>query len=140
MQENEIILKKENEIILNPDLSSWALKDAIDSGFCIEELRKIKDEYRLKDEDLAKLLGVSIRTILRRKNKLLTPDESSKIILLAKVLEKCRKLMGTRDNVMEWMHFNQPELNDNPPIKICTNIIGYEEVMNLLGQMEWGLP
>ena len=127
-------------LLLNPEADSWALKNAIDAGLSIEELKKIKEEYKFSDEELAGLLGVSSRTILRRKNKHLTPDESSKMVLLAKVLNRCRSLMGSPGNVLEWMHFSQPELNHNSPIEICTNIIGYEEVMNLLGQMEWGLP
>jgi len=125
----------------DPTASNWEeLKEAVDKGLPVTELDHLKHTYNFTDETLAKLLGVSTRTILRRKSKHLTPDESTKIILLAKVLNKALDLMGSPENVLEWMHYKHPDLKQHSPIELCTNIVGYEQVINLLNKMEWGIP
>lgn len=122
------------------DSADWTLrKKAIDEGLAVDNLSILKEKYKFTDESLAKLLGVSTRTIFRRKSGNLNSEESAKIYLLLKVLKKSEGLMGTPENVIEWMNLPNPGLKNYTPLELSTNIIGHEEIMNLLNKMEWGI-
>ncbi|MFO7884548.1 MAG: antitoxin Xre-like helix-turn-helix domain-containing protein [Desulfobacteraceae bacterium] len=118
----------------------YELKSDIDNGLPVDVLEELKETYRFTDESLAKILGVSTKTILRRKDGHLNTEESTRIYLLAKVLNKTRELMRTPDNVLEWIQIKNPALKMHTPLEVCTNIVGYEKVINLLNKIEWGIP
>lgn len=118
----------------------YELKSDIDKGLPVDVLDELKETYNFSDESLAEILGVSTRTVLRRKDGHLNTEESTRIYLLAKVLNKAKELMRTPDNVLEWIQIKNPALKMHTPLEVCTNIVGYEKVINLLNKIEWGIP
>lgn len=130
-----------DSILINSKAQNWNdLRQAIDKGLHVSELEDLKATYQFSDKTLANLLGISSRTIARRKKERLTQDESTRIVLLVDVLEKVKELYIDTEDIVEWMETPNPHIDDYKPIDICTNIIGYKQVMNLLTKMEWGIP
>lgn len=116
------------------------LQKDIEEGLAVDNVKYLKEKYSFTDKSIANFLGVSTRTILRRKNNKLTPEESEKLYKLFRIINKAEKIMGSPETVLAWMTSRNPSLEGYIPLKICSNIVGYEEVINLLEKMKWGIP
>lgn len=91
--------------------------------------------------ELAGHLGIPTRTLARRKAAgRLSPDESERVVRVARLLEKALVLFawdGTE--ARQWLRLPKQALGGQSPLDYARTEVGAREVENLLGRIEHGV-
>jgi putative toxin-antitoxin system antitoxin component (TIGR02293 family) len=91
---------------------------------------------------LSKIVGTSDRTLARRlktPNEALTPEQSTRALNYAEVLEKATEVLGSRELAEQWMVKPARGLDGETPIDLISNSVGYELVTDFLTRIEYGV-
>lgn len=91
---------------------------------------------------LSKIVGASDRTLARRlktPNEALTPEQSTRALNYAEVLEKATDVLGSRELAEQWMVKPARGLDGETPIDLISNSVGYELVTDFLTRIEYGV-
>jgi len=106
-----------------------------------EEVRKLRRGFGLTQEELARLLHVSARTISRweRGQSFPHPLALEQIRRWQRVLERAGEVLNPQA-VPRWFHTPLPALGGRTPFEVAGSPGGEEEILDLLGRLEWGLP
>ncbi len=95
----------------------------------------------LSEDVICKSLRIAKRTAARRKatSSTLKPVESELIYRLSKVLVTAREILGERDKAREWLLSSNRALNGQRPIDLLDTGIGFDDVMDVLHRIEFGV-
>lgn len=105
--------------------------------YLIGQLSILRDPISLE-----KAVGVSLRTIQRRKEapgKALSAEQSGRAWKFAEVLAKATAVMGTQDAAERWLERRALPLDGRRPIDLLATPAGIELVEQLLGRLEYGV-
>lgn len=107
----------------------------------LKQMPAIRRELGLSQEALAQILGVASRTVARWEAEHATPSPlaAHRLRLLAEILEKARRLFKDQE-AEAWLQTPNPALGGQPPLLRLRAPGGLEEVRDLLGRIEWGIP
>jgi len=88
-----------------------------------------------------KSLRIAKRTAARRKasDARLKADESELIFRFSKVLVSANEILGDRDKARHWLFAENNALNGARPIDLLDTGIGFEDVMDILHRIEYGV-
>jgi putative toxin-antitoxin system antitoxin component (TIGR02293 family) len=91
--------------------------------------------------ELAERLGIPARTLARRKTAgRLSPDESERVVRVARLLEKALALFDwDGSEARQWLRQPKQALAGQSPLDYARTEIGAREVENLLGRIEHGV-
>lgn len=105
----------------------------------LEHLRSALD---LPLGELARLIAVPYRTLVRRRHEQrLRPDESDRLVRLARLVAQARSLFGGDLAVARaWLTEPQYGLGGRIPLDFATTEAGVREVEHLIGRIEYGIP
>ena len=117
---------------------------AVKNGFSLQSvLNMIENSTVYKQSGvLSKIVGASDRTLARRlktPNEALTPEQSTRALNYAEVLEKATDVLGSRELAEQWMVKPARGLDGETPIDLISNSVGYELVNDFLTRMEYGV-
>jgi len=106
-----------------------------------EKMLTIRELFGLSQEALAQSLGVSSRTVARWEEGLASPSPLAltRLRLLMQIREKARKLFKGKE-ADAWLLTPNPVLRGQTPLERLRAPGGLEEVADLLGRIEWGIP
>lgn len=112
--------------------------DSIRAGLPVASALAFKDALRLTNEELAGLLGMSARTLLRwtpGKSKL---DLSSgdRLVRSARLFTIASEVLEDDGAAVDWLHSPQKALGDAIPLELAATDVGARAVETLLGRME----
>ena len=95
----------------------------------------------LSQEAFAQVLGVSLRTISRWEEGVTAPSPlaRARLRLLVEIREKARRLFKGKE-AEAWLRTPNPLLGGHAPLERLRTPGGIEEVRDLLGRIEWGIP
>lgn len=116
--------------------------EAIRRGMPIAVLVRLKEHTLLSDEDLARVLGMSRKTLQRRrkeKDQLLTATEGDRAYRVARVFALARALFGSNEAASEWLHEPHIGLGRDIPLDLLQTEAGALEVEDYLGRMGHGV-
>jgi putative toxin-antitoxin system antitoxin component (TIGR02293 family) len=101
-------------------------------------LRQGLDVSRQK---LASWVGISPATLQRRikSRGRLTPQESDRVVRLARLLGKATDVLESREQARQWLTTAQRGLGGAVPLDYAQTELGAREVENLLGRLEHGV-
>ena len=111
-------------------------------------LYHVKETFDLSDETMANIIGVSLRTVARRRaasNKRhkpaarLSPVESDRLYRFARILALAEDVFESREDAIEWLNSGQYGLGGAVPIKMLQTDAGSREVEELLIRIEYGV-
>lgn len=116
----------------------------IETGIPITNAVRALSELDLIENQkvLAKIIGISPRTLLRRAqsaDKALSPTQSSRLLTFVQVMMRAELVFGTRQLAAEWITKPALGLESYPPIDLLTNPQGAEIVSDFLGRIEYGV-
>ena len=95
---------------------------------------------RLSQAELAAAVGIPERTLARRKREgRLTSEESSRLLRLARALERGEEVFEDLDAAVDWMKSPNAALGGVIPLSLLDTDIGAETVMDTLGRIEHGV-
>jgi len=114
--------------------------EAIREGLPAEAFDWLKSELGLTAGELARVVHVSRRTISRRKKDgVLKPDESERVLRLIRLYQRAAEVLGGRDEARAWMQESNFALGDDTPLRFADTEPGARRVEQLLGQIEHGI-
>jgi putative toxin-antitoxin system antitoxin component (TIGR02293 family) len=118
-----------------------SLLDAISSGLRWASVSRFLRESGFTRVEIADYLGVTSRTIARRKERdSLDEHESERMLRLAEVYAAALELLdGDKVDAHEWLLSPVRGLNNRRPIDYARTDFGAREVRSLIGRLEHGV-
>jgi putative toxin-antitoxin system antitoxin component (TIGR02293 family) len=114
---------------------------SINRGFSFHVLEKVKRKTGLPMESLATAIGISQRTLSRRKKeKKLSSTESDRLISVSRIFSLAVDLFeGNDEKAMNWLTSRNRALGDFSPLVMAQTETGSREVEDLIGRLEHGV-
>lgn len=120
---------------------SVQLVRAIERGFSFGTLERVRRETGLPMERLATSIGISARTLTRRrKEKRLSAWESDRLVSVSRLLTQAIELFeGDREKAFRWFVQANRTLGNRSPLEMAATETGAREVENVIGRLEHGV-
>lgn len=116
------------------------LIEAVKAGLPIRVFRALAQALEVSDAELARLTNISSTTLTRRKRAgTLSPEESERVLRLARLLHRAADVFETLDSAADWLKEPNRALGDDTPLAYAETELGAREVENLLGRLEYGV-
>ena len=90
-------------------------------------------------DELGEVLDLPKSTRIRRKEKLLKPTESDRLVRVARVVAQAWQVLGSLPRARAWMNRNNRALGGEMPLHVLDTEIGEKLVEDLLGRVEHGV-
>ena len=119
--------------------------DVIVEGIPAKSLLHLVDGVRVLStgDVLNKAIGISIRTLQRRKSdakpKVLSTEQSSRAWRFAEIIAQATDIMGSQDAAEAWILEPAIGLNNRRPIDLLATAAGAEAVETYLTRLEYGV-
>jgi putative toxin-antitoxin system antitoxin component (TIGR02293 family) len=112
----------------------------IRQGIPAASIDSIAKTIRVTKTELAVALGIPERTLARRKKEgLLTSDESAKLIRLARVVERAEEVFEDMPATIDWLKSPNAALAGETSLSLLDTDIGAESVLDTLGRIAHGV-
>ena len=96
--------------------------------------------FKYSDKDFAVIAGTSARTLSRLKPDQNIPRQAAEVtISLMRAYEKAKEIFGTQENAVKWLKSPNNVLGGITPVQAMSSRFGAEEVMDILGRIEYGV-
>lgn len=121
--------------------SATRFDQLIREGFPVKAGDRLKAALNLTDNQLADTLGLSPKTLQRKKkaHERLSRIESDILFRNARILAIATEVFEDEKRAAEWMRKPQFGLGGRVPFEMIQTEAGAREVENLLGRMEYGV-
>lgn len=111
------------------------------AGLPYAALEHVRDYLNASDDLLARALGVSARTLKRRRETgTLTTNESDRLVLLAEIVALARQALDNVESAREWLRTPHSMLGGESPLDHMDTVTGMQEVKTMLYHIEYGMP
>ena len=153
-----ISLALENDEITKRILGTLGLKDSdleakgkgngifsfdsfIRKGIPYAKVRLVKAALNLTDNEFADYLGISLRTLQRKRTShgKLSLSEGDRLFRIAKIFALAAQVLESEDMARKWLHRQQRGLGGRVPIQVIQTETGAAEVEDLLEKIEYGV-
>jgi putative toxin-antitoxin system antitoxin component (TIGR02293 family) len=123
------------------DTSTRSESDLIRQGLSIESFRQVANYYQLSDAQLSRVLGTSMRTIVRlqKEHKPLNSTWSDRLYRLARVAAQAQDVFESPQRATSWLKRPNRALNGNSPVDLLDTDAGTQQVTELLDRIEYGV-
>ena len=96
--------------------------------------------FKFSDKDFAIIAGTSARTLSRLKANQKIPQQAAEVtISLMRALDKATEIFGSEEAAISWLKSPNKVLGGITPVQALSSRFGAEEVMDMLGRVEWGI-
>ncbi len=138
---NKIIQTLGGKSVLKREISSETqLREAVREGLPYESLATVVEKLGIKGDKVAEIIQLPLRTIARRKKeKRLEPDESDRVVRLARIGALATYVLGSEQKASSWLHERNRALGGIAPLDILDTDIGSRQVEEVLGRIEHGV-
>lgn len=114
---------------------------SVRAGLPVAALEHVRDYLDASDDLLARALGISARTLSRRRDTgTLTTDESDRLVLLAEIVALARQALDSAEAAREWLRTPHAMLGGESPLDHMDTAVGMQEVETMLHHIEYGMP
>ena len=114
----------------------------VEQGLPPGTIDKVKSAMELNDQEICSALGVSAKTISRRRsrpNVRLSASEGDRLFRAAHLFAFATSVLGDRASARQWLRAPQVGLNNLIPLELMTTEAGTRETEDLLGRIEHGV-
>jgi putative toxin-antitoxin system antitoxin component (TIGR02293 family) len=104
-------------------------------------LRKLRLNLHLTIDDIACVLGISPRTVVRKehdKDATLSPRAADRAYRLARVVDRAIELIGDRDKALAWIRTPNAYFGGETPVRMLDTEIGADAVTESLSAIAYG--
>ena len=129
------------DILSGKNVGTIELVESIEKGFSFSTFERIVKEYSFAIQDLATTIGISQRTLTRRKvEKKLSKFESDRLVSVARMLTQATELFeNDKVKTLRWLNSPNRGLGERTPLQMAQTETGLREVENLIGRLENGV-
>lgn len=132
------------KVFRSPITGPFAVHDQLSAGLPTEALTQLILRVSLlkRPRMLEKALGISVRTVQRRKgqpSKHLSREQSGRAWKFAEILARATKVLGSQDDAEAWLDRPALGLDGRRPLDLLETPAGVELVEAYLGRMEYGV-
>ncbi len=115
--------------------------EVVRRGLSIESFKRVASYYQLSDAQLSKVVGTSVRTIIRlqKEDKPLNATWSDRLYRLARVAAQAQDVFESADTATSWLKRPNRGLNGHAPVDLLDTDAGTEQVVELLDRIEYGV-
>ncbi|MDZ4852949.1 MAG: antitoxin Xre/MbcA/ParS toxin-binding domain-containing protein [Pirellulaceae bacterium] len=127
--------------VVGSPCSDFEFIEIIRLGLPSKVIQCVVKSSSVSEDVICKSLRISKRTAARRKANASTlkPSESELIYRFSKVIVTATDILGNRVKAREWLMTGNHAMNGARPIDLLDTGIGFEDVMNLLHRIEFGV-
>lgn len=123
-----------------PDSSAADLRAAVRRGLPYDAFESIRAATGLSQHELSAAVGISERTIARRRGaRQLTAAESDRLYRVARTLAHAVSVLGSIEKAREWFARGNRALGGETPIALLDTDIGVRQVEDVLLRLEHGV-
>lgn len=117
------------------------LVERIDEGFSYRAFERLQEILGLPAHELGSLLGISPRTLSRRKTQgRLLPEESDRMLRVSRLFDRAVTLFeNDEEAARHWLNRPNRGLAERTPLEFSRTEVGAREVEALIGRLEYGL-
>lgn len=118
------------------------LADLIEQGVPRKAAERLRARLRLTEQELARSLGVSAKTLQRQAQSdqaRLSPSQSDRLYRLARIVAIAEEVFENNDRARHWLREPQRGLGSRVPLELLQTEAGAREVEDLLGRIEHGV-
>jgi len=127
------VLKRQPHSLLD-----WVM--LVRQGFPTSVVDEVTKAVRLTQAELSATLGIPERTLIRRKKEgVLNPEESTKLLRLARVVQRAVEVFEDPELAVDWLKTANRSLGGSSPLSLLDTDIGTEGVLDTLGRIEHGV-
>ncbi|MDE2906289.1 MAG: DUF2384 domain-containing protein [Acidobacteriota bacterium] len=114
----------------------------IRAGLPASFLDRLKDTLDVTETQLARVVGIPRQTLVRRRLRgVLRRDEGDRAARVARVFNMALSYFdGNRERAIEWLKHPNPALGGETPLRRADTATGAEDVIDLIGRLEHGIP
>ena len=114
----------------------------IRNGLPTRFLDSLKEALEMTETQLAATVGIARQTLVRRRRQgVLRRDEGDRAAMLARMFNRALSCFdGNREHALDWLKHPNPALAGETPLERADTAIGAEEVIDLIGRLEHGIP
>jgi putative toxin-antitoxin system antitoxin component (TIGR02293 family) len=114
---------------------------SIEEGLPAVLVGELEERLELAPEEMASFLGISLRTLERRREKeALTSVESERLYRIVRLFHKATEVFEGEEEARRWLKRPQMRLGEQVPLEIARLEPGARETERLLGRIEHGIP
>ncbi len=125
---------------LIPELGSDPV-EAVRRGLPVTALLHVQEILQAPDDALARALGISRRTLSRRRETdTLTTDASDRLLQLATIVALAQQALDGTEGARTWLRTSHALLGGESPLQRMDTLAGMDQVNTLLYHIEYGLP
>lgn len=120
---------------------TFGLVRLVRSGFPYRRCQQLQKSAALPLEELADIVGIPMRTLLRRKLQgRLHVDESDRVLRASTIFDQALALFeGDKEGTRRWMRTPQPALAGESPWEMARTEVGAREVERFIQRLEDGV-
>ncbi len=108
-------------------------------GLPAETVFTIARKAHMSQGEISIVLSIPERTLARRKREgVLSAEESAKVLRLARVFERANEVFEGACAAQDWLRSPNPSLGGVSPFSLLDTDIGAGTVMDTLGRIEHG--
>lgn len=113
----------------------------IKSGLPFSDFDLLRKVSGLSSELIAHLVGITPRTLIRRRTSgRLKPDESDRLVRVSRLIASALNLFEQDAGAAQrWLSSRQPALGGDKPLALVRTEVGAREVEDLIGRLEHGV-
>lgn len=135
-------LEKDLGLLGMEEMRTSELVRRVSEGFPYEVLENFRENVGLSTTEMADLVQINPRTLSRRKREgRLHADESDRVLRLSRVYGRSLGLFGgDLARARHWLSTPKVALGGDSPLDYSRVDVGAQEVVDLIGRIEHGIP
>ena len=118
------------------------LTELIEKGVPRKAAERLRARLKLSEQELARSLGVSAKTLQRQAKSdrtRLSPSQGDRLYRLARIVARAEEVLEQADRARRWLREPQRGLGGRVPFDLLRTEAGAREVEDLLGRIEHGV-
>ncbi len=112
----------------------------IKQGLPVSSLTRLSKQLGVSEKRLLVVANIPQRTLTRRKKEgRFKPDESERVLRLARLYEQAMKVFKRKESVQQWFQSSVKGLGGKTPLEFADTEPGAQEVEDMLGRIADGV-
>jgi len=127
------------EVLRESAPSPEQLRKMVREGLPFASFEALADRFHFGREALSAALTLPMRTLMRRKEGRLRPDESDRLVRLARIAAQAVEVLGTTEKASQWLQRPNRALGGETPLSLLDTDLGSRQVEEVLQRIELGV-